>query len=192
MFATLENVKRLEGSLNNTSFDAQLEAIIVGVNKKIEMLLNRFVLIDDYTEIFDILPTKASTYKLKGYPLNSVSTVTLDDKELIANKDYTVSLGTGRVQLLRSLLLTAPEELSTLTIVYNGGMATTEQVLREQYADLAYSACVQVIFEFKRKDKIAHESIAIRDGGAERLTKYGLLPEVNRTIRMYQNRTMIA
>lgn len=186
MFATLQAVKELDGSFRSVTQDNDLQVVVNGVNAKVEDFLDRHLIIDDYVDSFDVFPTSSVTYKLKGFPVSSVSSVTLDDNELSAS-EYRINYATGRVQLLVPI----PVGVSQLSVSYTGGMASDVDALRTDNPSCVYNTCIQVLFEFKRKGKIAHSSISIKDGGDESLLKYGLLTEVRRALSKYRRKRLV-
>lgn len=187
MFATVNQVKIIDGSIRVADNDVSLSAIVDGVNAKVADYLDRHLLIDDYTDIFNVYPTRTATYKLKGYPVVSVASVMLDNEELSVDL-YRVNNRMGTVELL----VPAPYGVSQVTIEYTGGMAVDETALRALYPAIVYETCLQALFEFKRNQKIAHSEIAIKEGGSETLIKRGLTAEFKRAVRKYRRFTGIA
>lgn len=186
MFATVQQVKTLDGSFRSTADDNELAEVVNGVNYKMEDYLDRHLIIDDYVDVFNVYPTMSATFKLKGYPVNSVAEVKLDGS-ILSSDMYLLNEAKGYLQLLYEPIV----GLSKLEVSYNGGMAVDEATLRASYPSIVYATNMQVIFEFKRKGKLAHSSMTITKGGSEGLIEYKLLDEVKRAVRKYRRKTLV-
>lgn len=187
MFATVNNVKKLNGSFQTSQNDQALGEVVNGVNAKILSYLDRELIIGDYTDTYDVLPTKTVTYTLRAYPVISVTEVRLDG-EVIPDDYYTINKKTGRIQMKFEQAL----GVGILEVDYNGGLAVDEASVRAALPDASYSANMQVIFEFQRKDGLVSNSKQISGGGSETYQKYGILPEVMRALRKYRRYRLVA
>lgn len=187
MFATPNAVKQLNGSFATTKNDQALGLVVDGVNAKIIAYLDRELIIGDYTDTYDVLPTKTVTYTLRAYPVNSITEVRLDG-EVIPSDYYLVNKTTGRIQMK----FEQPLGVGILEVDYNGGLAVDETALRAELPEVAYSANMQSIFEFQRKESIVANSKQISGGGSETYQKYGLLKETVRVLRKHRRYRLVA
>lgn len=187
MFATVSSVKVLDGGFKQNTNDGVLQVVVDGVNAKIEDLLDRKLIVADYTDTFNIYPTATYVYELAGFPVASVSEVRVDGSVLDSTY-YSVNLTTGQIQLK----IDQPRGIAFLEVDYNGGMAVDETALRATYPAIVYAANMQALFEFKRRDKIANGSMSIQGGGSETWLENKIQPEVMRVIRKYRRRRLVS
>jgi hypothetical protein len=181
-FADVQSLKELDGSFTNVKDDKELQAVVNGVNQKVIEFLDREPLVKSNTDIFDIYPTSSLVYLLRGYPVSSLTSVTLDDVELTSDQ-YRLNSRSGRLELVDVVI---PKGLAILTVIYEGGMSDTVENLRTAFPSIAYEANMQCLFEFRRKQHLAHKIVSIKDGGSETLLPREFTKETKRVLRKYR------
>ena len=96
MFATLEAVTVLSG----VKADEEIEAIVAGVNSKIERRLSRVVYTSEITDRFDVSHSSRELFYLSAYPVEMVIDVRVLGESIT---DYKVDYRRGRLTVGVSL-----------------------------------------------------------------------------------------
>ena len=183
MFASVSELKKLAGSFKDTSDDKELELVVDGVNAQIEDYLGRHLTSSTYTDIFDVSENTGNLFKVKGYPLASVTSVSIDGVALTSS-EFRVNKNTGTIQI--SVLI--PIGLSMVEVVSIGGMALDEAQLKLNNKAIVYEANLQAYFEYKRKSSIISSKLETGDGGQTEYLEFDLRPPLKKLLNRHRLR----
>ncbi len=175
------------------------ENAIKGGSKRVEILLDRWVLTVERTIYVDVPPKMTMLY-LKGFPVTSIASVHNDPDRVfgstseITSDDYALALDTGKLDFDWEL----SEGPQALKIVYTGGMAANTRAFITAFSDISEGLDEQLAHEFQRKhdagmvrieagELTGHQTKFVTPTWAE---KHGdLLPKLMDAIR--HNRSMV-
>ena len=180
MFASAQAVTILSG----VKADEEIEAIVAGVNSKIERRLSRVVLTSEITDRFDVSHSSRKLFYLSAYPVEMVSDVRVSGESIT---DYKVDYRRGRLTVGVSL----PQGIDVVEIDYVGGMADTPEKLREKYPELTYEANKQVVFEYKRMKNIASKSSALSEAVTEVFEPFEMRKELVAAIDVVRRKVFV-
>lgn len=180
MFATAQAVTILSG----VKADEEIEAIVAGVNSKIERRLSRVMLTSEITDRFDVSHSSRNLFYLAGYPVKSVEAVKVLGKPVA---EYRIDLERGRLTVGGFL----PQGINVVEVDYLGGMADTAEELREKYPELTYEANKQVVFEYKRMKNIASKSSALSEAVTEVFETFEMRKELIAAIDVVRRKVFV-
>lgn len=174
-----------KSTTTSTEYWERVDASISSVSAKVIKLLGRQVEVASVTEIFSV-PSGAGLVRvhLRGFPLSSVTSVTLEDYEL-PTTEYRLDQPSGRLSFIPPIQRKDVEYPSdALKIIYTGGMATNTDDFMSKYPDIVAEVHAQIRFELARITTIAEVS-QTNDGQKTELAPYDLIPSLKRIISKY-------
>lgn len=161
---TLANVKiHLALAAGDAAQDARLNAIIGAVSAGIEQMLRRGMESMSRTEYFDVWSGQ-QRFQLYGYPVAASPALQAFND---VDRAFATAMGSTlyAIQVERGLLIFdrtyVTEGFRVLKVTYTGGMAATEDALATAFPDVEYAARLQVIHEFRRRDALGWNALAV-------------------------------
>ena len=189
---TLARVKVvLEINSVDTQHDAILNQLITSVSDLIETYLKRIITSGTQTEILDIPENNQHIFRLRAWPLTSITTIHYDPDRvfgtstLLVAADYAM-LENGRlgdIHVFPSLGVYP----SAIKIVYVGGLAATTAALITSFPGFVYYVEQQVAFLFNNKTYLVVTSVS-SGAGSKTLDppEDVLLPAVKNGLKRYR------
>lgn len=161
------------------SFDALLGRIISDVSARFERHLGRGSYQTRRTEYFDV-DRGQQIFALYAFPNITISTITNDSAREwstgdLSSDSYAVDDENGLIQVDRTWLAGGPQ---VLRVIYTGGLATGTTGLIADYPDLAHACDLQVMYQFRRRNDLAHTSVSMGGTSVGYVDPLDLLPAV--------------
>lgn len=178
---TLARVRALRGiSSTDTASDALLTVLITTVSARAGAYMGRHVQELQRTETME-LPKGGKILILRGYPVTTVTSLSLDETVLESGLDYRLALETGILRILRW----TPGAPGVVEIDYQAGMASDTADFVTRWPAITGAVDMQVVYEFGRRMSPGG-MVETRDGGATFATEeVNWLSGVREVLDMY-------
>jgi len=186
VLTTLEEVKLyLEDTAGTSSFDALLNAIILGVSQKFEYAANRPLFTGTRAELKN---GGSSRIYLNAPPITSITSITyspdydFDNGEVLAPSEYIID-PSDKKNCVYSRYGVFPGGGDGLKIVYVGGFIPADAVNTNIPAMVKQAATLQCVYLFKNRKTIGFDNVTIGEGVLTKVTNRWLLPDVLDVVR---------
>lgn len=193
ILTTKDEVKLyLEDTAGTSSFDALLDAIILGVSQKFELAANRKLFSATRTELHD--GGKARIY-VKNPPITSITSITYGESydfvngQLLGAAEYVLDPGDNK-NVIYSTYGVFPGHCEDLKVVYVGGYIGADEVATNIPEYVKQAATQQVIYLFKNRKNVGLDNVNIGDGILQKVNNSWFLPEVQDVIRKLRIRNI--
>lgn len=186
VLTTKEEVKKyLEDTAGTNSFDALLDAIILGVSQKFEYAANRGLFTQTRAELKN---GGTSRIYLNAPPVTSITSITyapdydFDNGEVLAASEYILD-PSDKKNCVYSKYGVFPGGGDALRIIYVGGYIPADTVNSNIPEMVKQAATLQAVYLFKNRKTIGFDNVNIGDGFLTKVTNRWLLPDVLDVIR---------
>lgn len=171
-FEQLQNFLELNKTKTITDYPT-LEILIDSMQSVFESYSSRLFDFQPHTETFRVSdPAGESIFWLKGTPIDSLTSVTLDGESLSLTDDLTFSLQDVELN-------TSAERGSEVQIIYVGGLNPIP-------ADIILASIQQIAFQFQNRGHLAVTSLTLNDD-SKKLPELDLLTGTKRILDKYRN-----
>jgi len=186
VLTTKEEVKKyLEDTAGTNSFDALLDAIILGVSQKFEYAANRPLFTQTRAEL-----KNGGTSKLYilAPPLTSITSIIYSPNydfasgETIPASEYLLD-PSEKKNCIYSKVGVFPGGLDALKVTYVGGYISADTINSNIPDMVKQAATIQSVYLFKNRKTIGFDNVNIGDGVLSKVTNRWLLPETLDAIR---------
>lgn len=173
------------GSLGQN--EALLDAMISGISGRVESFLRRRVQSISRTVRYDVTRGMRMV-QLFAYPVTSITSVhnstdqVWDSSTLVASTDYVVDTETGLLHF-KTPLSGGPQALQ---VIYTGGMGADTQEFVDAFPDLAYAVTQQIVEEYRRRNTIGANSVAVAGDSISYLGDVQMLPIVVQALERHR------
>lgn len=182
---SLDYIKELDNSFNDTLEDNLVEGIILGVSSLAANFLGRNIVNEEVTELFDYRGELDTNFRLRSFPVSVITEVKNKAGDILVIDDVIEVKKSNGVGILKDIT-NVPIGFEVFSVKYTGGMATDTADFMANYPDITYQAAMQVIFEYKRKKTIALVSGDIGRNGQDTYEKWGLRVDFIRALKPYK------
>ncbi len=186
VLTTKEEVKKyLEDTAGTNSFDALLDAIILGVSQKFEYAANRPLFTQSRTEL---KTGGTSRIYLNAPPVTAITSITyapdydFANGEVLAASEYIID-PSDKKNCVYSRMGVFPGGADCLRIIYTGGYVPADTVGTNVPEAVKQAATMQVVYLFKNRKTIGFDNVTIGEGVLSKVTNRWLLPDVLDVIR---------
>lgn len=186
VLTTKEEVKKyLEDTAGTNSFDALLDAIILGVSQKFEYAANRPLFSQTRAELKN---GGTSRVYVSAAPITSITSITyapdydFDNGEILAASEYILD-PSDRKNCIYSKYGVFPGGCDALRVIYVGGYIGADTLATNVPEMVKQAATLQVVYLFKNRKTIGFDNVAIGDGVLSKVSNRWLLPDTLDVIR---------
>lgn len=188
ILTTKEAVKLyLEDTAGTSSFDALLDAIILGVSQKFELAANRPLFADTRTELKDggssrifvnapPIVSITSIIYAPNYQFSSVGAVTLGASEYLLDP----SSKKNAIFCTYGAFIGGKDALK---VTYVGGYTSADATGSNIPESVKQAATIQCVYLFKNRKTIGLDNVTMGDGTLTKITNRWFLPDVLDVIR---------
>lgn len=193
IFATKEDVKiYCEDVVGTSSFDSLLDAILLAVSQRIEMVANRKLFSTTYTELHD-----GGSQKLfvKNPPITSITSLTyapdfdFSNGVVLGTSEYLLDPSDKKNSIYSTFGAFLPG-CEALKVVYVGGYIGADVTGTNVPAALKQAAINQTIYMFKNRKTVGLDNVQIGEGVLSKITTHWILPEVQDLARALRVRNI--
>ena len=188
ILTTKEEVKKyLEDTAGTNSFDALLDAIILGVSQKFELAANRPLFTGTRTELHN---GGCSRIYVNAPPITSITSITyavdynFAAGEVLAASEYVID-PSDKKNAVYSTFGSFPGGAECIKLVYVGGYVPADSVspVSNIPESVKQAATLQTVYLFKNRKTIGFDNTNIGDGVLTKVTNRWFLPDVLDVIR---------
>jgi len=186
ILTTKEEVKKyLEDTAGTSSFDALLDAIILGVSQKFELAANRPLFTQTRVELHHggqsriyvaSPPITAITSIIYATNYDFANGVTLDATEYVLDPS-------DRKNVIYSTFGVFIGGIDSLKVTYVGGYVGADVSTTNIPESVKQAAALQCVYLFKNRKTIGFDNTTMGDGVLTKVTNRWLLPDVLDVIR---------
>lgn len=186
VLTTKEEVKKyLEDTAGTNSFDALLDAIILGVSQRFEYAANRPLFTATRAELKS---GGSSRIYVTAPPVTSITSITyspnfdFDNGEVLAASEYILD-PSDKKNCIYSRYGVFPGGADALKVVYVGGYISADALNSNIPEMVKQAATLQAVYLFKNRKTIGFDNMTMGDGVLTKVTNRWLLPDVLDVIR---------
>jgi hypothetical protein len=186
VLTTKEEVKKyLEDTAGTSSFDALLDAIILGVSQKFEYAANRPLFTGTRAELKN---GGSSRIYLNAPPATSITSIVyapdydFDNGQVLGAAEYVLD-PSDKKNCVYSTYGVFPGGCDSLRVIYIGGYIPADTVGTTVPEMVKQAATLQTVYLFKNRKTIGFDNMTIGEGVLTKVTNRWLLPDVLDVIR---------
>jgi hypothetical protein len=191
---TTTDIQDFMGWSTNATRDAWLATAITRISARFEAAIGRGINHTSRTELFDVDGVSKQTFRVKAYPITSITSITSDYErdftgDAVSSDDYTFDAEAGLISIDKAFLDMGQKSLQ---IVYQGGMGANQSALESNHPDIVDAITKQVAFEYESRKRLGVTSVTDPAGNTLSYSSKGWLPEAEEAIARYKRRTGFA